>query len=139
MRAEPEERRSVARHAPRRCRSAGYTELINYSFVDAQSENDFAGNADPDRACSIRSRRQMSVMRSTLLGGLVESLMHNLNRKANRVRVFEIGRVYRRDPRVADGPLQVGGMRQPSRVAGLAYGANDDEQWAASRARRRLF
>ena len=74
---------------------------------------------------------QMSVMRSTLLGGLVNALSYNVNRKAHRVRVFEIGRVYRRDPAQPDGPLQVAGVDQPNRVAGLAYGPNDDEQWAA--------
>ncbi len=75
---------------------------------------------------------QMSVMRSTLLGGLVNTLAYNVNRKAHRVRVFEIGRVYRRDPLQPDGPLQVAGVDQPNRVAALAYGSNDDEQWAAA-------
>ncbi len=129
MRAEPEERRSA--HDVRRVLSlAGYTELINYSFVDAQSELDFAGNADPIAVLNPIAS-QMSVMRSTLLGGLVQALAYNVNRKAPRVRVFEIGRVYRRDPPQPAGPLQVGGVDQPNRVAALAYGPNDDEQWAA--------
>ena len=129
MRAEPEERRSA--HDVRRVLSlAGYTELINYSFVDAQSELDFAGNADPIAVLNPIASH-MSVMRSTLLGGLVTALAYNLNRKAPRVRVFEIGRVYRRDPLKPSGPLQVAGVDQPNRVAALAYGANDDEQWAA--------
>ena len=129
MRAEPEERRSA--HDVRRVLSlAGYTELINYSFVDAQSELDFAGNADPIAVLNPIASH-MSVMRSTLLGGLVQALAYNVNRKAPRVRVFEIGRVYRRDPPQPAGPLQVGGVDQPNRVAALAYGPNDDEQWAA--------
>ena len=46
MRAEPDARRSP--HDVRRALTlAGYTELINYSFVDPQSERDFADNADP--------------------------------------------------------------------------------------------
>ena len=128
MRAEPEERRSA--HGVRGALSlAGYTELISYSFVDAQSERDFAGNDDPIAVLNPISS-QMSVMRSTLLCGLVNALSYNLNRKAQRVRAFEIGRVYRRAPLQPDGQLQVGGVHQPSRVAGLAYGSNDDEQWA---------
>ena len=128
MRAEPEERRSA--HDVRRALSlAGYTELITYSFVDSQSERDFAGNADPIAVLNPIAS-QMSVMRSTLLGGLVSALSYNVNRKAPRLRVFEIGRVYRRDPLQVDGPLQVGGVDQPNRVAALAYGPNDDEQWA---------
>ena len=48
------------------------------------------------------------------------------------MRLFEIGRVFRRDPRVADGPLTVSGVAQPTCVAGLAYGPADDEQWSVA-------
>jgi len=130
MRAEPEERRSA--HDVRRilC-AAGYSELMNYSFVDAVSERDFAANHDPISVLNPIAS-QMSVMRSTLLGGLVGALSHNRNRKAARMRVFEIGRVYRRDPQIQAAPLQVAGVDQPIRVAGLAYGPNDDEQWGTA-------
>jgi phenylalanyl-tRNA synthetase beta chain len=37
--------------------------------------------------------------------------------------------VYWREPGVADGALAVGGIAQPVRLAALAYGAADDEQW----------
>jgi len=128
MRAEPEERRTA--HDVRRALSlAGYTELVNYSFVDTQAERDFAPNDDPIAVLNPIAS-QMSVMRTTLLGGLVNALSYNLSRKATRVRVFEIGRVYRHDRQQSEGPLQVGGMDQPNRIAGLAYGTNDDEQWA---------
>ena len=49
-------------------------------------------------------------MRSTLVGSLVEVLRVNLARKASRVRVFELGKVFLRDPALADGPL--GGRRR---------------------------
>jgi phenylalanyl-tRNA synthetase beta chain len=68
-------------------------------------------------------------MRSTLLGGLVATLAYNLNRKAQRARLFEIGRVFLRDGAVADGPLAVRGVAQPTVVGGLAYGSAVDEQW----------
>lgn len=130
MRAAPEERRTA--HDVRRALSlAGYTELISYSFVDSLSERDFTGSVESIAVLNPIAS-QMSVMRSTLLGGLMGALSYNLNRKASRVRVFEIGRVYVRDRHGADGPLQVGGVAQPIRVAGLAYGANDDEQWAVA-------
>ncbi|MEP6607223.1 MAG: phenylalanine--tRNA ligase subunit beta [Burkholderiaceae bacterium] len=128
MRADPEECRSV--HEIRREISlAGYTELINYSFVDAAWEQDFAGNDDPIAVLNPIAT-QMSVMRSTLLGGLINALSYNLKRKATRARLFEIGRVYRRNSAAPDGPLQVAGVDQPNRIAGLAYGSNDDDQWA---------
>ena len=53
----------------------------------------------------------------------------NLARKASRVRVFEIGRVFRRDAGVPDGALTVAGVHQPMRVAGLASGSADGLQW----------
>jgi phenylalanyl-tRNA synthetase beta chain len=56
---------------------------------------------------------------------------YNLNRKASRVRLFEIATVYHRDPQAQDGPLAVAGFNQPKRVAAIAYGPAQDEQWGA--------
>jgi phenylalanyl-tRNA synthetase beta chain len=127
MRRRDESRRSP--HDLRRLLAAlGYQELINYSFIDASVERDFA---DGEAIAVLNPiSTQMSVMRTSLLGGLVTALGFNLNRKISRARLFEIGRVYRRDPAVRDGSLAVQGVAQPVCVAGLAYGACDDEQWA---------
>ncbi len=128
MRARNETRRSS--HDVRRLLATlGYQELVNYSFIDAEVEKDFADGADAIGVVNPISM-QMSVMRSSLLGGLVVALSYNLNRKASRARLFEIGRVFRRDPAVPDGPLSVQGIAQPMCVAGLAYGPADDEQWS---------
>ena len=129
MRAEPERRRSL--HAIRRqLAQAGYQEVINYSFTDAACEADFAGNPNPIRLLNPIAS-QLAVMRSSLIGSLVANVKHNLNRKLGRVRAFEIGRVYRRDPGVEDGNLEVAGVRQPMRVAAIAFGPALDEQWGA--------
>ncbi len=130
MRVRDEARRSS--HDVRRLLATlGYQELVNYSFIDAEVEKDFADGADAIGVVNPISA-QMSVMRSSLLGGLVSALGYNLNRKASRARLFEIGRVFRRDPAVADGPLSVQGIAQPMCVAGLAYGPVDDEQWSVA-------
>jgi phenylalanyl-tRNA synthetase beta chain len=68
-------------------------------------------------------------MRSSLVGSLVAALRHNLAHKAARVRLFEIGRIFRRDAAVRDGELTVAGVDQPARIAALAYGAADAAQW----------
>ena len=72
----------------------------------------------------------MSVMRSSLLGSLLQVLRHNLDRKADRVRVFEVGRVFLRDPSVVTTDSTVRGVHQPMRVAGLAFGAVDGLDWS---------
>jgi phenylalanyl-tRNA synthetase beta chain len=68
-------------------------------------------------------------MRTTLIGSLVANIRYNHARKLERIRVFEIGRVYLRDPVAADGPLTVAGLRQPMRVAAAAFGPALEEQW----------
>ena len=40
---------------------------------------------------------QMGVMRSSLLGSLLQVLKFNTDRRAERVRVFELGRAFLRD------------------------------------------
>ena len=109
----------------------GYQETINFSFVEERWEADFAGNA---QAIRVRNpiASQLSVMRSTLIGSLVEVLRTNLARKADRVRVFELGRVFKRDASVQDGNQTVAGFDQPVRVSGLAYGPADAQQWGVS-------
>jgi phenylalanyl-tRNA synthetase beta chain len=123
----PENRRS--RFAVRRLLAAlGYQETINFSFVEAQWEKELAGNADPIQLLNPIAS-QMSVMRSSLIGSLLQVLKFNLDRKAERVRVFEVGRVFARDASVQTTDTTVRGVRQPMKVAGLAYGDPDGLQW----------
>ncbi|AEG92872.1 phenylalanine--tRNA ligase subunit beta [Ramlibacter tataouinensis] len=123
----PESRRS--RFALRRLLAAlGYQETINFSFVEAAWERDLAGNADPVRLLNPIAS-QMSVMRSSLLGSLLQVLKFNLDRKADRVRIFEVGRVFRRDASVATTDTTVRGVHQPMHLAGLAFGAAEGLQW----------
>ena len=118
-------------HALRqRMAALDYVETINFSFVEERSERELAGNTDPIRVLNPIAS-PLAVMRSGLIGSLINVLRYNLARKAARVRVFEIGRVFMRDAGVADGELTVGGVHQPMRLAGLAYGSADAMQWGA--------
>ncbi len=124
----PESRRS--RFAVRRLlASLGYQETINFSFVQEDWERDLAGNPHPIRLLNPIAS-QMSVMRSSLLGSLMQALRFNLDRKAERVRLFEIGRIFLRDDSVLTTDSTVRGIHQPMRLAGLAYGDPDGLQWA---------
>jgi phenylalanyl-tRNA synthetase beta chain len=128
-RVRPEAQRSP--HAVRRQLAAlDYFETINFSFVEERWERELAGNADPIRVLNPIAS-PLSVMRSSLIGSLVNTLRYNLARKAPRVRLFEVGRVFRRDANAVDGPLGVAGVTQPMRVAGLAHGPVDAAQWGS--------
>ncbi|MBV7500404.1 phenylalanine--tRNA ligase subunit beta [Achromobacter sp. ACM05] len=127
MFSQPEVRRGA--HALRRLTAAqDYQEVVNYSFVEADWERDFAGNDNPVRLVNPIASH-LSVMRSSLIGGLVANIRHNANRKQSRVRLFELGRVFFRDASAEDGPLQVAGVRQPMKLAGAAWGPAVEEQW----------
>ncbi len=127
VRAEAQRSPHAVRH---RLAALDYFETINFSFVEARWEHELAGNPDPIRVLNPIAS-PLSVMRSSLIGSLVHTLRYNLARKAPRVRLFEIGRVFRREASAVDGPLSVAGITQPMRVAGLAYGPVDATQWGA--------
>jgi len=106
----------------------GYQETINFSFVEERWERELAGNLQPIKLQNPIAS-QMSVMRSSLIGSLVQVLQFNQARKASRVRVFEIGRVFLRNEAVQNTDTTVQGFDQPMRVAGLASGSVDALQW----------
>ena len=66
----------------------------------------------------------LAVMRSSLVGSLVANVRFNANRKAARVRMFEIAKVYRRDASVVDG------RTRGRRYRAAAEGRRDRVGWA---------
>ncbi|CAH2783553.1 MAG: Phenylalanyl-tRNA synthetase beta chain (EC [Candidatus Burkholderia crenata] len=127
MRPTNETKRSihVLRHA---VAARDYAETVNFSFVDAEWEADFAGNTNPVKLLNPIAS-QLSVMRTTLFGSLISVLRHNLNRRADRIRVFEAGRVFLHDPAIKAGELAIESFDQPKMIGGLAYGPVLEEQW----------
>jgi phenylalanyl-tRNA synthetase beta chain len=126
MRAQPEGRRGLL--AIKRALAArDYQEVINYSFVGSELDALLGSGQAIPLLNPIAA--QMDVMRTTLWGGLIENLRANLNRRASRVRLFEAGAVFHRDPATHAGPLTVEGIHQPRMLAALAFGPVVDEQW----------
>ncbi|HZW12139.1 MAG TPA: phenylalanine--tRNA ligase subunit beta [Noviherbaspirillum sp.] len=130
MRIAPENLRSLFA-IRRQLADADYQEVVNFSFVEEAWEADFAANTNPIRLLNPIAS-QMSVMRSSLVASLVANVRYNLNRKLNRVRLFEVGAVFLRSSSTQDGPLSVAGYDQPKRVAAIAYGPVAEEQWGQS-------
>jgi phenylalanyl-tRNA synthetase beta chain len=89
--------------------------------VDESWERDLLGNNFPIKLRNPIASN-LSVMRTSLWGGLLDTLIYNLNRKQDRAFLFEIGAVYFK---------QENGFIETTRVSGLAYGSVKPEQWAA--------
>jgi phenylalanyl-tRNA synthetase beta chain len=131
MRSKPEATNSL--HELRaRIAAADYYEVINYSFVDESWERDVVGNANPIKLLNPIAS-QMAVMRSSLIPGLLDNIKYNASHKADRVRVFELGKVFARDAAMKDGELSVEGVAQPLKLAGAAWGAVTPEQWGSAK------
>jgi phenylalanyl-tRNA synthetase beta chain len=111
----------------------GYQEAVNFGFTDLESEKRLTGATEKDIIAVLNPiASQYGVMRSTLWGGLLNNLKANLNRGAGRVRLFETGRVFKRDATVQEEAGKVAGFHQPQKIGGLAYGSFVPEQWASA-------
>jgi phenylalanyl-tRNA synthetase beta chain len=97
----------------------GYSEVINYSFISPsmsmiQGEN--INTIDITNPLSI----DMSIMRASLLPGLLNNLLHNLKRQHRAIKLFESGKVFKN----LNTP-----NRETEMLAGIGYGLRMDEQW----------
>ncbi|WP_106478262.1 phenylalanine--tRNA ligase subunit beta [Phytohalomonas tamaricis] len=116
-------------HLRRQLVARGYQEAITYSFVSPELQMALTPQAvSPTLANPISS--DMSVMRSSLWPGLVKTLMHNLNRQQNRVRIFETGQVFQ-------GELPE--LSQRAKIGGLLCGERDAEGWSGRREKVDFF
>jgi phenylalanyl-tRNA synthetase beta chain len=96
-----------------------YQEIITFGFVSSAWETALGSEPPPAKVLNPIASH-LDVMRTTLLGGLLDTLRTNVNRKLDRVRIFEIGRCFLRTAQ---------GYGQPLRIGGLAYGPALSEQW----------
>ncbi|RMD70949.1 MAG: phenylalanine--tRNA ligase subunit beta, partial [Gammaproteobacteria bacterium] len=92
----------------------GYAEAITYSFIDPawQSALD---PGHPPLALQNPLSREMAVMRTSLLPGLLQAVLHNQRRQQPRLRLFETGAVF------LEG--------EETRIGGVAAGSAYPEQW----------
>jgi len=97
----------------------GYQEAITYSFIDPA----LADLLDPKAATVVVTNpmaQDMSSMRTTLLPGLLKTLITNASRQQTRVRLYELGRCFR----------TAGELAQPILLGGVLWGARFPENWA---------
>lgn len=117
-----DERKLSARVLRRHLSARGYREAVTYSFVDPKMQRLF----DPELAgvpLQNPISADMSVMRTSLLAGLVGAVVHNVNRQQPRVRLFETGL------RFLPGKE---GLRQVPTLAMVATGQRFAQSWATA-------
>jgi len=123
-----EERRRAARGA---LVASCFDEAINFSFIDASSDDLFEllpgwEGARENDLISLQNPivEGASRMRPTLLPGLLQSVRHNLNHGTRDVRLFETGRVFASAKREGERPREreaiamvaTGGLRRAGRA-----------------------
>ncbi len=104
-----------------RLASLGYQEVITYSFVDPQLQSRIIPSVD-GIALQNPISADMSVMRTSMWPGLLNTLIHNTNRQQERVRIFETGLIFQR----IDGKTV-----QPAKIGGLIFGKVQPQLWSS--------
>jgi len=104
----------------------GYQEAITYSFVDAKMENLLDPTNDPIGLANPLST-EMTVMRTSLWPGLIKSLIYNLNRQQDRIRLFETGLRFLQSPN--QDQLVMDEIRQEKMLSGVICGPKRTESW----------
>lgn len=124
---EPNATRDVCQQARTLLTSAGFSEVINYSFQDPNQLSALRFTADDERSNPVRLLNPLStaqsVMRTTILGSLLQNLQHNL--RSNRCPAcsfFEISNIFLKTPS--------GGIHEKRMLAGLTYGIQHSDMWA---------
>lgn len=120
--ASPSETRVEAGTVRRQLAARDYFETVNFAFVDAQwlahwgAEDGSVPLANPLSA-------ELAIMRTQLLPGVVAALQRNAARQAGRVRLFEIGNVFRAPAQAGEAPIE------SLRIAAAITGEAVAEQW----------
>lgn len=96
----------------------GYNEAITYSFVEQSFQDRVLG---PQQAIALANpiSSDLAVMRCSLLPGLIKSCIYNQNRQQERIRLFEIGKIF----------TNLRELEQISMIGGIVSGKVNEKQW----------
>jgi phenylalanyl-tRNA synthetase beta chain len=124
----------LRRRAEDAMRGLGFDEVIGWSFTDLDEATRLRIPNDDPRANPVRISNPLSedqsVMRTTVLGSLLDVAQRNLARGTDRVALFESGRVYLNAPSPGSFPGERAAPdHEPHRIACLAVGPLVVESW----------
>ena len=109
---------TIERRLRRTAAARGLTEAVTWSFIPEPDAEAFGGG---DWRLANPISEDMKVMRPSLLPGLIAAARRNLDRGAESIRLFEIGRRYRDDAEHSTLALLLAGdRRQRSWLSGKA-------------------
>ncbi len=122
------------------CMANGLMGVVNYSFI---SPNDFSRMNLPAehalcRVMKIRNalNEEQSIMRTTLIPGILHTVARNLNRRNESLRLFECGARFLPDPHVADVHAQ---QPQEAHSLCIALSGQDSFGWSGGEAEMDYF
>ena len=104
----------------------GMHETLNFAFSTSDRLDWF--KEKPGKYVKVTNplSEEYGYLRDTLLVGLCQNLINNLNRQAKQVALFEIRRVYRPSPILGELPAE------PLHCSGVFAGRREPEGWAQS-------
>jgi len=127
-RLAPETSRSI--HTLRaQMANLGYHEAVTYGFTDSKLAQWFVSNPHSLLKLVNPIASQFDVMRPSIVAGLMRVASENQARQEQRIRLFEIGRVFSRQPGIVADTMSVQGVWQPQRLAAFASGLAFPLQW----------
>ena len=134
----------LRRRAEDALRDLGFDQVVSWSFTDPGEAARLRIPPDDLRAKPVRLANPLSedqsVMRTTLLGSLLDSAARNAARGAERLALYELGSVYLAEPPPGEGgPLagefpgeQAAPIREPLRIGAVALGSLVPASWRSS-------
>jgi len=110
--------RTLRKKAEQIFTALGFFQAINYSFVSPHHSDQLALPSDDPRRQTVHLLNPLaedqSVLRTSLLPGLLENLRRNVSHQSHDVRLFEVGKVFQ--------PTGSGQPREPFRLAAVLSG-----------------
>ena len=100
--------------------SFGFNEIVSYAFI-SQEDHNLYGQDQKTLNVSNPISQNMSVMRTNLVSGLINTFLYNLNHGQKNQRLFEIGNTFHID--------KSNNVSEKKLVAGLMSGKKSSDNW----------
>jgi len=120
----PEPGEAAARKAKETLSHLGYSEAINYSFIEEAAAETFKLVFGSTETAAIALNNPLSAdmgtMRASLLPGLLKTAARNVSKGQTPVKIFELGHIFLQEP---------GKRRELASCAALVHGGYENDVW----------